>query len=73
MQVRPGVRTGPIEGGYDWHPGIDIAVDFGTPVYATAAGTVEQAGPNGGYVTFCARSPAIVPLTSSFPCPPLPV
>ena len=44
-----GVRTGPIEGGYDWHPGIDIAVDFGTPVYATAAGTVEQAGPNGGY------------------------
>ena len=44
-----GARTGPIEGGYDWHPGIDIAVDFGTPVYAAAAGTVEQAGPNGGY------------------------
>lgn len=44
-----GARTGPIEGGYDWHPGIDIAVDFGTPVYAAAAGTVEMAGPNGGY------------------------
>ncbi len=44
-----GARTGPIEGGYDWHPGIDIAVEFGTPVYATAAGTVEQAGVNGGY------------------------
>lgn len=44
-----GVRTGPIEGGYDWHPGLDIAVDFGTPVYATAAGTIEQAGWNGGY------------------------
>lgn len=44
-----GARFGPIEGGYDWHPGIDIAVEFGTPVYAAAAGTVEQAGPNGGY------------------------
>lgn len=44
-----GARTGPIDGGYDWHPGIDIAVDFGAPVYATAAGTVEQAGWNGGY------------------------
>lgn len=44
-----GARTGPIEGGYDWHPGIDIAVDFGTPIYATAAGTIEQAGWNGGY------------------------
>lgn len=44
-----GARTGPIEGGYDWHPGIDIAVEFGTPIYATAAGTVEIAGWNGGY------------------------
>ncbi len=44
-----GGRTGPIEGGYEWHSGIDIAVEFGTPIYATAAGTVEQAGWNGGY------------------------
>ena len=39
-----GGRMAPVGGGYDWHPGIDIAVDFGTPVY-----TVERAGWNGGY------------------------
>ncbi len=44
-----GSRVGPIEGGYEWHQGIDIAVDFGEPVYASAAGKVEQAGWNGGY------------------------
>lgn len=44
-----GGRTDPVEGGYEWHQGIDIAVDFGAPVYASAAGTVEQAGWNGGY------------------------
>ncbi len=44
-----GMRTNPVAGGYDWHPGIDIALDFGAPVYAAAAGTVEQAGWNGGY------------------------
>lgn len=44
-----GARTGPIEGGYDWHPGIDIAVEMGTPVYASGAGKVEQANYNGGY------------------------
>lgn len=44
-----GARTGPIEGGYDWHAGIDIAVEMGVPVYASGAGTVEQAEYNGGY------------------------
>ena len=44
-----GGRRGPIGGGYDFHPGIDIAVDYGTPVYAAASGTVLQAGWNGGY------------------------
>ena len=44
-----GGRTGPINGGFDWHPGLDIAVDIGTPVYAAAMGTVEKAGWNGGY------------------------
>lgn len=47
-----GGRTAPIGGGYDWHPGIDIAVDFGAPVYAAASGTVEQSGWNGGYGRF---------------------
>ena len=44
-----GGRTGPVNGGFDWHPGIDIAVDFGAPVYAAAMGTIEVAGWNGGY------------------------
>jgi len=31
------------------HRGLDIAVPYGTPVAAVAPGTVEAAGPNGGY------------------------
>jgi len=44
-----GGRMDPIAGGGEWHSGLDIAVDYGTPVYASAMGTVETAGWNGGY------------------------
>lgn len=47
-----GGRVDPVSGGYEYHCGLDIAVDFGAPVYATAAGKVEQAGWNGGYGRF---------------------
>lgn len=44
-----GGRIDPISSGREWHDGIDIAVDFGTPVYASGSGTVEISGINGGY------------------------
>ena len=44
-----GTRRDPIDGGSDFHPGLDISADHGSPVYATADGTVKQAAREGGY------------------------
>jgi murein DD-endopeptidase MepM/ murein hydrolase activator NlpD len=45
-----GVRSDPFHAGAAMHPGIDLAGSYGTPVYATADGTVLRAGWNsGGY------------------------
>ena len=42
-------RTSPGGIGSTFHEGVDIAGDYGTPISATAAGTVTQAGWVGGY------------------------
>jgi murein DD-endopeptidase MepM/ murein hydrolase activator NlpD len=45
-----GVRSDPFHAGAAMHPGIDLAGTYGTPIYATADGTVLRAGwNNGGY------------------------
>jgi murein DD-endopeptidase MepM/ murein hydrolase activator NlpD len=44
-----GHRVDPINGGDDFHAGLDIAAERGQPVYATAAGTVTHVGSQGGY------------------------
>ena len=44
-----GSRRDPITGGADYHSGLDIVGDRGDAVYATAAGTVRQVGPQGAY------------------------
>lgn len=44
-----GYRGNPIGGGSGFHEGIDIGVDAGTPVHATAAGKVTEAGWVDGY------------------------
>ena len=43
-----GYRTSPGGIGSTFHEGVDIAGDYGTPISATAAGTVTQAGWVGG-------------------------
>jgi murein DD-endopeptidase MepM/ murein hydrolase activator NlpD len=44
-----GKRKDPFTGQPDDHPGLDISASQGTPVKATADGTVESAGYNGNY------------------------
>jgi len=45
-----GVRSDPFHFSAAMHPGIDLAGSYGTPIYATADGTVIRAGWNsGGY------------------------
>lgn len=44
-----GYRISPGGIGSTFHEGVDIAGDYGTPISATAAGTVTQAGWGGGY------------------------
>jgi murein DD-endopeptidase MepM/ murein hydrolase activator NlpD len=47
---RFGWRSSPWgEEGGDWHPGIDIAGDYGAPIVATAAGIVDYSGWYSGY------------------------
>jgi murein DD-endopeptidase MepM/ murein hydrolase activator NlpD len=44
-----GSRVDPVNGGADFHSGLDIAGDRGQPVFATAEGVVEFAGYQGSY------------------------
>jgi murein DD-endopeptidase MepM/ murein hydrolase activator NlpD len=44
-----GNRKDPFTGAPDFHPGLDIAANHGSPIRATADGTIESAGYAGNY------------------------
>jgi len=44
-----GMRADPFTGAPDFHPGLDISADKGSPVYATADGTVSSSSWTGDY------------------------
>ena len=44
-----GYRSDPINGNSRFHAGLDIAANYGTPVYALQDGCVSFSGPKGGY------------------------
>lgn len=44
-----GMRTDPFTGEREHHPGLDISAEKGSPIYATADGTVKQASFQGAY------------------------
>src|SRR5262245_40262 len=44
-----GNRKDPFTGQPDFHTGLDISAEYGTPIKATADGVVESAGYNGNY------------------------
>ncbi|MDE2166167.1 MAG: M23 family metallopeptidase [Alphaproteobacteria bacterium] len=44
-----GVRRDPFDGEREFHTGIDLEANIGTPVHATAPGVVDFAGWDGGY------------------------